>query len=359
MDNKKEYVILIYGGQSTEHDVSRRSAYTIYKNLDLTKYNRILIGIDESGMWWLQPDSSRVENPASSTLLILKDKRIDPGYLLQYQDNSVVFSIIHGHGGEDGLIQGLLECLNMAYVGSGCMGSAIGMDKLISKKLVEHAGIRVVPYSELNYYDWTHSDQSQILDSIVNHLKGFSMFIKPACQGSSVGISKVSSTKELKSGIDEAFKYDSKLLIEKAFRVREIECAVLGGDEPKSSVPGEIITEVGFYDYDAKYKTDTSIIKVPADLLQSDVKELKSMAVTIFKTLNLYGMSRVDFFFNKDDGLYYFNEVNTVPGFTSISQYPKLWDYEGIPIHKLIDQLIQLGKSRYLDSKRIKKSYNS
>ena len=358
MDNKKEYVILMYGGESTEHDVSRRSAYTIYKNLDRSKYNLILIGIDETGLWWLQPGSNIQEDPSSSTLVIVKDHQIDPGYLLQYKGKAVVFPIIHGHGGEDGTIQGLLECVGIAYVGSGCMGSAIGMDKIISKKLVESLGIRVVPYFELSSYEWTVSSQDLILDKVLAKL-GTPLFIKPACQGSSVGISKVKSREELRSGINEALIYDSKVLIEKAFNVREIECAVLGGEAPQSTVPGEIITEIGFYDYEAKYKTNTSKIQVPAILDPKDVDQLKSDSVSIFKVLNLYGMSRVDFFFNKDDGFYYFNEVNTVPGFTSISQYPKLWEYEGISLVKLLDKLIELGKTRYQNNQKIKKVFKS
>ena len=359
MNQKSEFLILIYGGQSTEHDISRRSACTIYQNLNTSKYTPILIGIDESSNWWLQEkDNIQIKD---SMVEIIKKHQIDPGFLLKYQDSGVVFPIIHGRGGEDGTLYGMLECMNMCFVGCGCLGAAIGMNKIISKKLVSSAGIRVVPYFTINSYEWmkfkSQSNYDVFKEKITTVLEGWPVFIKPASQGSSVGISKVKDFDEFIKGVEDAFLYDTDLLVEKAFNVREIECAVLGGNNPKCSVPGEVITEVGFYDYSAKYKTNTSRIQIPADLSQNDVDLLKKDSIAIFKTLNLESMSRVDFFFNKDDGLYYFNEVNTVPGFTSISQYPKLWEYEGLSLSKLLDELINIGKERFKKSKEIVKSF--
>ena len=353
----KKNIFLIFGGQSTEHEISCRSALTIYRNVDKTKYSLHTIGIDREGSWWLiTPDPK----DSDTNLVISKDKKIDVNYILGFKD-PVVFPIIHGNTGEDGKIQGLCEFFNIACVGSSCLGSSIGMDKAISKKLVESAGIRVVPYYEIYKADWIlfkkENKTSEVIDDIIKQL-GLPLFVKPTSQGSSVGISKVIDKKALENACDLAFKFDTKLLVEKAFNVRELECAALGTESnPMITVAGEVITGTGFYDYEAKYISKTaSTIQSPADLSAEQKQELKEKSKIIFKTLQLYGMSRIDFFLNKDDNLFYFNEVNTVPGFTSISQYPQLLKYEGVPTNELIDRLISLAEERCNMIKSLKNS---
>lgn len=349
-------VAILFGGRSAEHEVSIRSAQNVYEAIDKEKYQPILIGIDKVGQWLLNSDQNLktlfVDNNGDRVALIPGSN----GQLLNFSkpdqklNVDVVFPVLHGPFGEDGTIQGLLKLANIPFVGAGILGSAVGMDKDVMKRLLKEADIPVAKF--LVFHDFQSVDYYKVLKQL-----GLPFFIKPANLGSSVGISKVKSKDDFKKAITEAFQFDSKIIIEEFIEGREIECSVLGNDKPKASVPGEIIVKAEFYSYDAKYVDENgAVLKVPAKLPTSLITKIQDMAVKAYQVLCCEGMARVDFFV-KNNKEVFVNEINTIPGFTSISMYPKLWEASGLSYTQLIDKLITLALERFNKEQKLKTSY--
>lgn len=348
---------VIFGGRSAEHEVSLVSAASVINALDKTKYDVVPIGISADGRWLSSPDAVRLlkdgahvreqpekillPDPALKGLVELDGSPVKAGkYRLD-----VIFPVLHGTFGEDGTVQGLFELAGIPYVGAGVLGSAVGMDKVVTKQLCERARIPVAPYV------WFLSDEfragSKRILSLVEKKLRYPCFVKPANLGSSVGISKVHTRKDLLRAIELAGEYDRKILTERSIEnAREIEVSVLGNDDPIASLPGEIISSNEFYDYDAKYVDGKSSAIIPAVLPKSATKKLKEYAVRGFKAVDCAGMARVDFLVSRRTHRIFFNEINTIPGFTSISMYPKLWEASGMPYTLLLDRLIELALER-------------
>ena len=355
---------VIFGGRSAEHEVSLVSASSIIDAIDKKKYEIIPIGITPEGEWISsreilkllkekkqfhnEPKVTFLPEPTKNNFISITRRR---SILLQ-KHIDVIFPVLHGTYGEDGTIQGLFELANIPYVGAGVLGSSVGMDKVITKQLCEQAGIPVTPYVWFvtpEYAKYT----KKILTAIEVKL-GYPCFIKPANLGSSVGISKAHNRKQLVESIKLASKYDRKILVEKSIEnAREIEVSVLGNDDPIASVPGKIISSNEFYDYDAKYVDGKSEAVIPAKLPSSIAKKVRELAVQSFKAIDCSGMARVDFLLTRRTNKIYFNEINTIPGFTSISMYPKLWEVTGIPYKKLLDRLIELAIERHINKQRL------
>lgn len=355
-------VAIIFGGRSAEHEVSIQSAKNVYNSLDKEKYEVILIGIDKQGRWLLNqsaefllsssnPELSKLNSPEVS--LVQKNQTTQLVNVISNQSMGgvdVVFPVLHGPYGEDGTIQGMLKLLNIPFVGPTILGSALGMDKDAMKRLLREAKIPVVKFLVF------HKPDKISFEDIKKKL-GLPFFIKPANLGSSVGISKVKSKKDFEKSINLAFEFDSKILIEELIKGREIECSVLGNESPIASLPGEIIPTHEFYSYEAKYIDENgAILKAPADLPKDTIKKIQDLAVKAFKTLCCEGMSRVDFFLT-EKGEVFVNEINTIPGFTKISMYPKLWEVSGISYSKLVDKLIQLALERFKKESSLKTSF--
>ena len=324
---------VIYGGMSTEHEVSISSAKSVINNLDKEKYEIYKIFINKNGEWLL-------EERDGNALEILKSL-------------DVVFPVLHGMYGEDGKIQGFLETLKIPYVGCNVIGSAMGMDKVYSKIIFERAQIPQAKYAYIKkvneQYIYVTEDFEMLhlpLENICKKIEekiGFPVFVKPSNSGSSVGINKAHNLSELEEYIEYAGKFDNKILVEENIKGREIECAVLGNDEPKASEVGEILAADEFYTYDAKYNNSASKTEVPANLPREIKDKIREYAVKAFLALDCKGLSRVDFFVEKETSKIYINEINTMPGFTNISMYPKLWEYSGIKYSNLLDELIKLA----------------
>ena len=368
MSNKIK-IGVIFGGRSGEHEVSLVSASSIIEALDKEKYEIILIGISKEGKWLSSPDALKLLKNKSNSLNLLQEKYLLPdparkGLVTLDQNNEisvtnldVIFPIIHGTYGEDGTLQGLLELANIAYVGSGVLASALGMDKVVQKQLFIQAGLPVVE----KYIYFTKEMFKRDITFWCNEIEtkiGYPAFVKPANTGSSVGINKAHSKEVLLGYIDEAFHYDRKILVEKGIEnAREIECSVIGGDFPEVSVLGEIISSNEFYDYNAKYVDGKSKAIIPANLTSDIVKQIQEFSKRAFIALDCYGMSRVDFFMTKDSNHVYLNEINTIPGFTSISMFVKLWEATGLSYSRLIDKLIQFALERYKEKSSLNTSY--
>ncbi len=350
MAKHKIKVGVVFGGRSGEHEVSLVSATSIIKALDRKKYQVIQIGVTKNGRWIIKEPLKTLK----SGKIIEKGTKLLAEEILNKCE--VIFPMIHGSYGEDGTLQGMLEMAGVAYVGAGVLASAVGMDKIIQKELFAQANLPIVKYEWFLSQDWQRGHQD-ILRRIEKKLK-YPVFTKPANSGSSVGIGKCHNYQELIQGINDATRYDRKGIVEQGIEgIREIEVSVLGNDEPKASVPGEIIASNEFYDYDAKYVDGKSQVVIPAKLLPKTLKEVQNIAVMAFKTLDLAGMARVDFFVTKGHFQVYLNEVNTLPGFTSISMYPKLWAASGLPYPKLLDKLIKLALERHQERNKLSSSY--
>jgi D-alanine-D-alanine ligase len=359
---------LIFGGRSGEHEVSLASANSVMANLDKDKYSVVPIAIDREGAWLLGTEPARLmapeqraraeEQAGGTTFVTLTgDPRLR--HLISVQGGEplgergaldVVIPVLHGTYGEDGALQGLLEMANLPYVGCGVLGSALGMDKEKMKMVFQSVGLPIVDYLAYRRKQWERSKAS-IMDVVEQRL-GFPCFVKPVNLGSSVGINKAHARHELESAINVAAEYDRKIIIERGINCRELECAVLGNDEPVASVVGEVIPSNEFYDYKAKYIDDRSQTIIPADISRAGAEEVRRQAVTAFLALDLCGLARVDFFLERESGQVYINEVNTLPGFTSISMYPKLWEASGLPYPQLLDRLIELALERHADKQR-------
>src|SRR6266480_1541352 len=354
--SKKIRVGILFGGRSAEHEVSLQSAKNIVVAIDKNKYEVVLIGIDKEGGWHLNEGSGfflpaiKSQLPelpeGGENLALVPGKQGDQLVPLSGQHRlgtlDVVFPVLHGPFGEDGTVQGLLKLANIPFVGAGVLGSAVGMDKDVMKRLLRDAGIPIA-----RFLVFERGAQARIHFAEVKRILGLPVFVKPANLGSSVGISKVSNHKQLGGAISEAFRYDNKILIEESIRGREIECSVLGNEHPIASLPGEIITRHEFYSYDAKYIDEKGArLLIPAPLPKALVKQVKEIAIQSFKVLCCEGMARVDFFLRHEREVFV-NEINTIPGFTKISMYPQLWEASGISYADLIDRLIQLALQRF------------
>jgi len=360
---KRLRVAIIFGGKSAEHEISIISAKNVIDAIDKEKYEPIPIGIDKGGTWYLNDESKFIlesNNPKLAKIYKVDIKVAlvptnNSNELVSITDNKnkgkidVAFPILHGTYGEDGSIQGLLRMANIPYVGADVLGSAVGMDKDVLKRLLRDAGI---PTPIFEVFD-RRTIKNTGFDKLAEKL-GKTMFIKPANLGSSVGISKVDNKEEFEEAVLNAFKYDKKIIIEEAVKGREIECSVLGNEEPIASLPGEIVVNSGFYSYETKYLDEEAArLEVPVKLPEETVKKVQKCAVKTFKVLCCSGMARVDFFL-RDNNEILVNEINTIPGFTKISMYPKLWEASGIPYSELIDRLIQLAINRFSKEQSLK-----
>jgi D-alanine-D-alanine ligase len=355
-------VLVVYGGKSAEHEVSCRSAAFVLRNLNPNKYEIETVAVNKSGRWLKQDTPALLAAIQSSkSVPILGSMQALPASSILANSETlldaqrVVFPVIHGTGGEDGSIQGLLDLSDTAYIGPDILGSAIGMDKVVAKKLAATAGVNIVPFIDIKIQFWKANQDDGI--SLAERELGYPMFVKPARLGSSVGVNKAKNRDDLRKHINTAFEFDDKVLIEKGLDVREIECAVLGDYNPEVSIPGEVLPTNDFYSYEAKYiDAEGAKMKIPADLTADQAKIAQAIAKKVFQALELYGMARVDLFLEKKTNQFYLNEVNTIPGFTEISQYPMLWAASGISNQSLIDKLIELALKRHEVRKSLKRS---
>jgi len=370
MAQKKLRIGLIFGGRSGEHEVSLASATSVMANLDKKKYEVVPIGITKEGGWLLGTEPARLmaaeqhinhtentETETTTAVTLTGDPRMRRLIPLesgeQLQDNGaldVIFPVLHGPYGEDGTLQGLLDMADVPYVGCGVLGSALGMDKEKMKMVFQAVGLPSVDYLVYRRNEWERSPKT-IMNAIEQRL-GYPCFVKPVNLGSSVGINKAHDRAELEHAINVAAEYDRKIIIDRGINCRELECAVLGNDEPLASVVGEVIASNEFYDYHAKYLDNKSQVIIPADIPQATAEEVRRQAVTAFLALDLSGLARVDFFLEKESGQVYINEVNTMPGFTQISMYPKLWEASGLTYAQLLDRLVELAIERHQDKQR-------
>lgn len=350
--NKKNVVVL-YGGVSTEHEVSKISAATIISNIPEAKYNIIPVYITTEGRWLLYDGSiDNIKNirwDKLGTQALLSTDRAYGGLLRIVGEKvktipvDVVFPILHGKNGEDGSVQGLLEMSGIPYVGCGILASAISMDKTFTKIIVKNIGI-----NQAAHLSFTENDNTDKILKAARYKIGYPCFVKPARSGSSVGISRAENKAELNEAIENAFNFDSKIIIEKEIKGRELECAIIGygPDNVRASQVGEIIAGSTFYDYDAKYVNQQSKTIIPAGIPEEVSEKIRSLALKIFMAVDGYGLARVDFFWDEESNSVIFNEINTMPGFTSISMYQKLWEHEGVDLPELLDELIEMAELR-------------
>ena len=346
-------VAILYGGRSAEHEVSVVSARSVMAAIDRSKYEIVPIAITKSGRWMLPAKTpDRLEAPKGSlpgtgeegtSVALTGDAGLKPidGGTAGVGPIDVVFPVLHGPFGEDGTVQGMLELAGVPYVGAGVLASALGMDKEMHKQLFRSRGLPVVPYLHVHTEDWQRGPDAVL--ELAEEEIGLPAFTKPSSLGSSIGVSKCRTPDELRAGLNLAFEHDRKALVERAINARELECAVLGNDDPEASIVGEILPSHEFYDFDAKYIDDASELRIPAPIPENVSEEIRHLAVEAFRAIDCAGMARVDFFYEEPTGAVYVNEINTIPGFTPISMYPKLWDATGIPYAKLIDRLIELA----------------
>ena len=394
---KKLRVGILFGGRSGEHEVSLLSAASVLEAIDKSKYEVVPIGIAKDGRWVtalhaenLLRSKSSEENVRASHLRAGDPQATSAAAVLAAGDGiivppipaaeslvpfesaapahsgpepvqvDIIFPVLHGTFGEDGTIQGLLELADIAYVGAGVLGSAAGMDKDVMKRLFAEAGLPLVRHVTVLRRNW-QDDAKKICKLIESKLK-YPVFVKPANLGSSVGISKVHGRGELPAAMDQAGGYDRKIIVEEGVggvrgKAREIECSVLGNDDPQASVAGEIIPGKEFYDYAAKYRDEGSQLLIPAKLNKSQMKSVQQMAIAAFRAVDCSGLARVDFLMDPKSGKIYVNEINTMPGFTAISMYPKLWAASGVAYRELIDRLIRLGLERHEEKKKNRYTY--
>lgn len=344
----KTRVGVVFGGRSGEHEVSVMSATSVIREFDRSRFEVVPIGVTKSGRWLWIDDFDKVVDSGCVV--------DECGYEFSRFDGiDVVFPVLHGPYGEDGTVQGFLEIMDVPYVGAGVLASAAGMDKSVMKALFARAGLPVVRHKTVRISEYRRNSE-RIVEEIESEL-GYPCFVKPANLGSSVGISKARDRKELLDGIEDAALYDGKLVIEEGVRAREIECSVLGNEDPEASVPGEIIPCREFYDYRAKYIEEGSKLIIPAPLEPGTREEVRRLAVEAFKAIDCSGMARVDFFI-EPAGRIIVNEINTIPGFTRISMFPKLWEASGLSYSDLLTTLVKLAFDRFDKKRRLKTSYD-
>jgi D-alanine-D-alanine ligase len=361
--NQRLRVGVIFGGRSGEHEVSLASAASVIRALDPEKYEAVPIGISKEGRWRVGTGAQKMlpevlqsgervvlpPDPTSAALVPLVPSQEGARVTVD-----VVFPVLHGTFGEDGTVQGLLELAGLPYVGAGVLASSVGMDKDVQKRLFVEAGLPIVPFLAVRRSEW-EGDRVKLIRRIRGKLR-FPVFVKPATLGSSVGMTRVKSARELPAALDLAAQYAQKILVERAVTAREIEVSVLGNDEPRASVPGEILPHREFYDYTAKYLEGGTRLVIPAKLSQKQVATFQNFALRAFQAIDGEGMARCDFFLEKKTGKIFVNELNTIPGFTSISMYPKMWEASGLAYPKLIDRLIELAFERHREKARTKYS---
>lgn len=369
---EKLRVGILFGGKSGEHEVSIVSALSIYQALDKSKYEPTLVGIDKAGRWVLSDQAALMAQRANPRLIKLNETTSTASFLPFRSEKNlvavdspirmgfdVILPILHGTNGEDGTVQGLLELADIPYVGSGVLGSAVGMDKETAKRLLRDAGIPVVPFLTVRRCDF-RKNANQFLDEAEKRF-GYPFFVKPANMGSSVGVNKVKNRGESLKKFEDSFQYDTKILVEEAIDARELEVAVLGNHDPKASIVGEIIPHHEFYTYEAKYiDANGADLAIPArNVSDETLRSVQELAVAAFRALECAGLGRVDFFLDRKTGKLYLNEINTIPGFTSISMYPKLWEASGIPYAQLLDRLIELARERHAEKTSLKTDFSS
>ena len=383
---KRLRVGVLYGGRSGEHEVSLASAAAVFAHLDRQRYEPIPIRIEKDGKWSIAerppatmsagevieqarleaarpPRAGRevhlVAHPGEETILSIdrsspRDEESNEA-LVTGLNLDVIFPVLHGPFGEDGTIQGLLELANVPYVGAGVLASSVGMDKGMMKVVFAAHGLPVCPYSVVRSFDWDH--RREAVATTLERELGFPMFVKPANLGSSVGISKAKDPRTLAEAMDLARAFDRRLVVEAAVPdAREIECAVLGNEDPQASVPGEVIPSREFYDYEAKYLDEGSRTVIPADLPPATAADVQRMSLEAFKAIDCAGMARVDFLLSRRDGSIFVNEINTIPGFTTISMYSKMWAASGVPYPELLDRLITLAQERHAQRQQLRTS---
>ncbi|KAB8142049.1 D-alanine--D-alanine ligase [Chloroflexia bacterium SDU3-3] len=360
--SEKIRVGVLFGGQSGEHEVSIVSARAVLGALDREKYEVLPIGITKDGRWIAGEQApAQIESLADAALLpggpqaapsaaptsALAASTSSLGFLLESSQAplDVVFPVLHGPRGEDGTVQGLFELAGIPYVGCGVLASSVGMDKAMMKAAFAAAGLAQVPWAFVRRVDWQAAPEAT-LDTLESQLR-YPMFVKPANMGSSVGISKAKTREELAEGLRLAASYDRRIVVEQGLNVRELEISVLGNDTPEASVPGEVVSSKEWYDYEAKYLAGESQILIPAPITPAQMEEIKSLAVLAFKAIDGAGLARVDFLMDKDTGALYINEVNTMPGFTPLSMYAKMWEASGLSYSALLDRLIELALERH------------
>jgi len=360
---KRLRVGILFGGRSGEHEVSLASAASVIRALDPEKYEAVPIGIAKDGRWLVGTNAQKMlpeilktgervvlpPDPSAAALVPLSPSAGQPSTLVD-----VVFPVLHGTFGEDGTVQGLLELAGLPYVGAGVLASAVGMDKDVQKRLFAEAGLPIVPFLAVHRPEWER-EPAKILREVKKKFR-FPVFVKPATLGSSVGMTRVNSPHQLRAAIDLAGEYAMKILVERCVNAREIEVAVLGNDDVKASIPGEIIPHREFYDYTAKYLEEGTRLVIPAPLTKKQTATFQEYAVRAFRAIDGTGMSRCDFFLDRANGKIHVNELNTIPGFTSISMYPKMWEASGLPYSQLISRLIELALELHREKQRTKYS---
>jgi D-alanine-D-alanine ligase len=361
-EKKRLRVGVLFGGRSGEHEVSLASAASVIRGLDSEKYEAVPVGIAKDGRWLIGAGAQRLlpevlktgqrvvlpADPNEAALLPLDQSRA--GALRV----DVVFPVLHGTFGEDGTVQGLLDLAGLPYVGAGVLASSVGMDKDVQKRLFEQAGLPVAEFLAIPRSAWEKS-RAKVLRAVERKFR-FPLFVKPATLGSSVGMTKVHARAELPAALDLAAEFAQKIIVERAIMGRELEVSVLGNEDPRASVPGEVIPHREFYDYAAKYLEEGTQLIIPARLTRAQARRLQDCAVRAFRAIECTGMARVDFFLERRTGRIYVNEINTIPGFTSISMYPKLWEASGISFQELVDRLIELALQQHREKARTKYS---
>jgi D-alanine-D-alanine ligase len=370
MMNGKVRVGVVFGGKTSEHEVSLASAQSVMRALDSSRYETVMIGVTKEGRWLIGGNAlqqllgaSRASflpsageagaaspDPNTKELVSRDAAAVSTGNLLK-SSVDVVFPVIHGPFGEDGTIQGLLELADIPYVGAGVAASAVGMDKALMKSIFQSAGLPLGDYLVVLRHRWEQFPEETLreIEASIN----YPCFVKPANLGSSIGIVKAHDRLELEQGLATSTRYDRKLMVERAIVGREVECSVLGNDEPSASTVGEIISGHEFYDYESKYSDESGTrLIIPADISPEQESTVQDLAVRAFKAIDACGMARVDFFIRSSDGRVILNEINTIPGFTIWSMYPKLWVASGLPYPQLVDRLIELALERHADKKR-------
>jgi D-alanine-D-alanine ligase len=359
---------VLFGGRSGEHEVSLASARSVMDAMDEKKYEIYPVGISKSGRWITEGDPMSLLQSGlkedtegmdvSGALAVMEGLELAAKNAsgARFPEVDVVFPVLHGPYGEDGTVQGFLELADVPYVGAGVLGSALGLDKIAQEAVLSANGLPVLPCLAVPRGRWREEPEDVLQD--IEKEFAYPVFVKPANLGSSVGVSKAHDRDELVVALDLAGHYDRRLLVEAAVDAREIECSVLGNDDPKASLPGEVVPCNEFYDYKAKYIDGDSELQIPANLDEETVQEIQEMAVRAFLAIDCTGMARVDFFLCRDTGVLYVNEMNTIPGFTEISMYPKLWEASGLPYPRLIDRLIECALERYEQKKASTTFYN-
>ena len=362
-EKKRLRVGVLFGGRSGEHEVSLASAASVIRALDPEKYDVVPIGIAKDGRWLVGSSATRLlpdvirtgdrvvlpPDPSAAALVPLAAAAGQPSVMVD-----VIFPVLHGTFGEDGTVQGLLELAGLPYVGAGVLASSVGMDKDVQKRLFEQAGLPIVPFLAVRRSEWER-ERARVIREIKKKFR-FPVFVKPATLGSSVGMTRVNAAHQLSAAMDLAGEFALKIIVERCVTAREIEVSVLGNNQVRASVPGEIVPHREFYDYTAKYLESGTRLVIPAALTKKQVATFQEYAVRAFQAIDGAGMARCDFFLDRKNGKIYINELNTIPGFTSISMYPKMWEASGLPYPQLIDRLIELALELHREKARTKYS---